>query len=57
MDAISHSETSLLGKFFMHQENDALFMTKNVNFAFFFHGHFWDTLKTTLTYRKIESYY
>ena len=33
MDAISHSETSLIGKFFMHQENNATFMTKN--FAFF----------------------
>ena len=32
---ISHSETSLLGKFYMHQENNAPFMTKNVNFAFF----------------------
>ena len=34
MDAISHSETSLLGKFYMHHEN-VPFMTKNVNVAFF----------------------
>ena len=40
MDAISHSETSFLGKVFLHQENDALFMTKNVNFAFFSMGTF-----------------
>ena len=39
---------SLLGKFYMHQENNAPFMIKNVNFTFF-HGHFWDTLKNTLT--------
>ena len=31
MDTISHSETSLLE----HQEINAPFMTKNVNFAFF----------------------
>ena len=49
MDTISHNETSLLGKFYMHQENNPPFMTKNVNFAFF-HGHFWDTLKKSLTY-------
>ena len=35
MNTISHSETSLLGKVCMHQENNALFMIKNVNFAFF----------------------
>ena len=35
MDMISHSETSLLGKFTKHQENNAPFMTKNVNSAFF----------------------
>ena len=35
MDTVSHGETSLLGKFYMHQENNAPFMTKNVNFAFF----------------------
>ena len=35
MDTISHSETSLLGRFYMHQENNEPFMTKNVNFAFF----------------------
>ena len=35
MDTISHSETSLLGKSYMHQENNAPFMTKNVDFAFF----------------------
>ena len=40
MDVISHSETSLLGKFNMHQENNAPFMTKNVNFAFFSTGTF-----------------
>ena len=43
MDAISHSETSLLGKFYMHQENNAPFMTKNANFAYFpwtLLGHF-----------------
>ena len=34
MDAISHSETSLLGKFYMHHEN-VPFMTKYVNVAFF----------------------
>ena len=33
MDRISHSETSLLGKFNMHQGNNAPFMTKNVNFV------------------------
>ena len=49
MDVISHSETSLLGKFNIHQENNASFMTKNVNFAFFpwtLLGH----SKKTLTY-------
>ena len=46
MDAISHSEASLLGKFYMHQENNAPFMTKNVNFTLF-HGHFWDTQALT----------
>ena len=49
MDTNSHSETSLLGKFNMHQENNAPFMTKNVNFAFFpwtLLGH----SKKTLTY-------
>ena len=35
MDTISHSEASLLGKFNMHQEINASFMTKNVNLAFF----------------------
>ena len=35
MHIISHSETSLLGKNYMHQENNALFMAANVNFAFF----------------------
>ena len=44
MDTVSHSETSLFGKCYMHQENNTPFMIKNVNFAFF-HGHFWDTLK------------
>ena len=33
---ISHSDRSLLAKFYMHQENNAPFMKKkNVNFAFF----------------------
>ena len=44
MDTISQSETSLLEKFYMDQENNAPFMTKNVKFAFFYR-HFWDTLK------------
>ena len=35
MGTISHSETSLLGKFYTHRENNAPFMTKNVNFIFF----------------------
>ena len=35
MDTISHSEASLLGKFYVYQENNAPFMTKIVNFAFF----------------------
>ena len=35
MDTISHSETSLLGKFNMHQGNNAPVMTKNLNFAVF----------------------
>ena len=35
MDTISHNETSLVTKFYMRQENNAPFMTKNVNFAFF----------------------
>ena len=35
MDMIPHSETSLLGKVYMYQENNAPFLTKNVNFAFF----------------------
>ena len=35
MGTISHSKTSLLGKFYMHQENNAPFLTKNVNYAFF----------------------
>ena len=33
MDMISRSEVSLLGKFYMHQEN--VFYDKKVNFAFF----------------------
>ena len=35
MDMISHIEICLLGKFYMHLENNALFMTKNVYFEFF----------------------
>ena len=54
MDTISHSETSLLGKLYMHQENNASFMTKNEDFAFFY-GNFWDTLKKTLTYRFVHN--
>ena len=34
MNAISCNETSLIEKFYMYQENNAPFMTKNVNFAF-----------------------
>ena len=44
VDTISPSETSLLGKFYMHQENNAPFMTKNVSFALFSMGTF-GTLK------------
>ena len=40
MDTISHSETSLLGKFYMRQDNIVPFMTKNINFAFFSMGTF-----------------
>ena len=35
MDKISPLETSLLGKFYIHEEHNWPFMTKNVNFAFF----------------------
>ena len=35
MDTISYSGTRVLEIFYMHQENNAPFMTKNVNFAFF----------------------
>ena len=35
MDAISHSETSPLGKLYMHLEKNAPFMAKKENFAFF----------------------
>ena len=34
MDIILHSETTCLEKFYTHQENN-VYMTKNVNFAFF----------------------
>ena len=34
MDIILHNETSLLGKFYMHQENNVPFMIKKVNFEF-----------------------
>ena len=44
MDTTLHCETYLLGKFYMHQENNAPFMTKN-KICIFFHGYFWDTLK------------
>ena len=49
MDTISHSETSLLAKFYIHQQNNAPFMTKNVNFAFFPWTHLGHS-KETLTY-------
>ena len=42
---ISHSETSFLRKFYMHQENNVPFMTKKVNFAFFFPWTLLGTLK------------
>ena len=35
MNTIAHSETNLLGKFYVHQKNNAPFMTKNINFASF----------------------
>ena len=35
MDMIPHSETSLLGKFYMHQENNMPSMAKKVNFYIF----------------------
>ena len=35
MDTISHSETSLLGNFYMHEKNNVPFMIKNISFAFF----------------------
>ena len=35
MDMISHSETSLPGKFYIYQKNSVLLMKKKVNFAFF----------------------
>ena len=53
MDPISHSETSLLGKFYMHQENNAPFMTKNANFAYFpwtLLGHFKKTVTLIFLY-------
>ena len=34
-DPISYKETSLPGKFYVHQEISAPFMRENVNFAFF----------------------
>ena len=52
MDTISHNETSLLRKFYMHQENNAPFVTKNVNFEFFpwtLLGHSKKTLTNTQT--------
>ena len=48
MDTISHSKKSLLGKFYIHQENNALFMTKNVNFAFFSWTHLGHSKKKQL---------
>ena len=35
IDTISHSETILIGKYYMHQQNNPRFMTKNVNFSFY----------------------
>ena len=35
MDTISHSKRNLLGKFYMHQKNNAPLLTKNANFVFF----------------------
>ena len=35
VDTILPGETSLLGKFYMHQENNAPFMAKNVSFVLF----------------------
>ena len=55
MDGISHSGTSLLGTFYMHQENNAPFTTKNVNFLSFP----WTLLgysKRTLTYLLLRTF-
>ena len=49
-DTISQNETSLHGKFYMHQENNAPFIIKNVNFAFFPWTHLGHFKKKTLTY-------
>ena len=52
MDAISHGETSLLGKFDMHQENNAPLIAKNVNFEFFPWTHLGHSKKNTDVYSK-----
>ena len=39
----------------MHQEINAPFMTKNVDFAFFFHGHIRDILTKTLSETLIRT--
>ena len=44
MDTTLHCETYLLGKFYMHQENNVPFMTKN-KICIFFVDVIWDTLK------------
>ena len=44
MDTTLHCETYLLGKFYMHQENNVPFMTKN-KICIFFMDIIWDTLK------------
>ena len=52
MDTISHGETSLLGKFDMHQENNAPLIAKNVNFEFFPWTHLGHSKKNTDVYSK-----
>ena len=39
MDTISNSDTSLLRKFYMHQEKNVPFMIKKVNLTFFPWAH------------------
>ena len=47
MDTILHNETSFLGKFYIHQENNAPFMIKN---SIFFPWKLLGLSKKTLTY-------